>query len=206
MNFTRLKPYHFLLLILCLGVSYACNSQQKNQSDQGEGTEVREPTEDELREIGRVVAIEDGAYPMYSITIDFSRAQMQRSMGFNIEESELDAQGLMALKGKEVEIYYTSELEHTMVDMVVDCESILGESAPDQLEDGTKELFGILSGAESLSGDLPTEITITASDGGSVSLKEFVFDEMVQANGKEVTVYYITSGVDMITLLRELKD
>ncbi len=203
---TKFRPVLLLLLSAVLLWNCTSKSKSKEQTDNTEQTETREPTDDEIQEIGRVVDIEDGAYPMFSVTIDFTRIKLQYSFGFNVEESPLDVEGLYALKDKDVKVYYTSELENLIVDIVYECESLLGEDAPDQLEEGTKEVTGILSGAESLSGDLPSEITVTPEGGEGVVIKEFITEEMTAVNGKEVTIYYYSSGVTTITYLEELKD
>jgi hypothetical protein len=64
---------------------------------------------------------------------------------------------------------------------------IEGEAASTE---GTRTIEGVLSGADGESGDLPSELTVTASDGTDVTFEAFIEPGMTQANGQTVTLRY----------------
>lgn len=161
----------------------------------------REPTDDEIRELGKIVNIEDGVYPMFIVTIDFPERKMKMNFDLNIESISMDAGSLNELNGKYVKFYYTSELEQNLYDIHAGGSSLLGEYAPEK-DPNMKEITGTLSGAESESGgDLPDKISVTDNNGKKIIFKYYITPEMVTANGKTVTAYYSARGVQTITYL-----
>lgn len=171
-----------------------------------EKSDEREPTDNEIREYGLLTSIEDAPYPMFSIDVEFPEREMTASFLFNVEESPLDMEKLMSLRGKYATIYYTSEEEPDIYDIHRECESLLGEDAFD-ITDADDEITGIISGAESeTTGDLPGKITVTSSDGSSMTFECFITEAMAAANGDEVTVFYATRAMNRITYIKASED
>tara|TARA_R110002072_G_scaffold71681_1_gene171713 strand:- start:1885 stop:2559 length:675 start_codon:yes stop_codon:yes gene_type:complete len=161
-------------------------------------TKEYEPTDDELREYGIIVDVEDGAYPFYSVTVDFVERNMKQSFTVNIEGFNINSETLEGLKGKYATIYYTSDLENDLSDLHFEGKSLFGEYAPEK-DDNWKQVTGILSGATSLSGDLPGEITITDTNGEETTFELYIEDETMKVNGKKVTAYYSLRSSNIIT-------
>jgi len=160
-------------------------------------TKEYEPTDDELREYGMIVSVEDGAYPFYSVTVDFVERNMKQSFTVNIEDFAMNSETLEGLKGKYATIFYTSDLENDLNDLHFEGKSLFGEYAPEK-DDNWKETTGILSGATSLSGDLPGKITITDADGQKTTFELYIEDETLKVNGKKVTAYYSLRATNKI--------
>lgn len=156
-----------------------------------------EPGDDEIREYGRVVAFEDGVYPIFNITIEFPERQIQESFFFNVMEVGVEESSLAGLVDQYITIHYTSELESALVDMQLDGVSLVD----DALETGeVKTMTGVLSGAEAPTmSDLPGSFLITEADGRETRFEYYIPDTMVAANGKTVTVTYITQTRNQIT-------
>lgn len=202
----------FSFLVLSLFILTGCGQgkEQTNTSEPEEqavtALDEREPTDDEIREYGILTEIEDAPYPMFSIDVEFPEREMSQSFLFNVEESPLNMESLMALRGKYATFYYTSDEEPDIYDIHYECESLLGEDAID-ITDADDEITGVLSGAESVSaGDLPDEITITSKDGKAMAFECFITEEMAAGNGEEVTVFFSKRYVNRITYISHSKD
>lgn len=156
--------------------------------------------DDAIPGYGLIQKYQDGAYPMYIVTIDFVEKNYIMDFNLNIEAVSIDSEALSNLVGKYVSFYYTSEWVEEVNDLYFDGKSLSGKYAP-ELDKEWSIIKGTLSGAESLSGDLPSLITITNSAGESMNFEWYVDDEVLKANNKEVTAYYsgraINSIVDM---------
>lgn len=202
MNGSSIFSIFFLLVLFnCNPAKEQSENTKAKAEEQTFKTNQREPTDDEIREFGRLTEIEDGAYPMFSLNLEFPERQTTEGFSLNIESISLDIEGLMAMKGQYATIYDTSDEEPDIYDIHRECESLLGEYAID-INEADKEITGILSGAASISnGDLPDEITITAGDGTEVTFKCFISDEVAAANGDEVTVFYATKYVNNVTYI-----
>ncbi|GAB5525061.1 MAG: hypothetical protein Roseis2KO_29330 [Roseivirga sp.] len=203
----RVLPYFIISLFIL--VSCGQGKQQTNTSAPEEAvseevvsdtTGEREPTDEEIREYGILTSIEDAPYPMFSIDVEFPEREMKMSFLFNVEESPLDMAELVEMEGKYATIYYIFEDDPRIEAIVRECEPIWGEIA--QESNGGKEITGVLSGAESVSGDLPGTITITAQDGTKKDFKHFIDEAIVAANNEEVTVFYYEHGPGKITYLK----
>jgi hypothetical protein len=157
-----------------------------------------EPSDDDIREYGRIEHVEDSTYPFFEVTFNFVERNMKQTFNLNIEAISLIDSELYKLKGKYATIYYTSELEDDLVDLQLEGTSLFGEYAPD-MDDRWKKVTGIMSGAESLSGDLPGKITVTDSEGKKIEFALYIDDETLKANGKTVTAFYTTEGVNKVT-------
>lgn len=197
------KPYIFLSLLIILA---SCSSKkttdtQETETDTQEVADgEREPTDEEIREYGILTEIEDAPYPMFSVDVEFPERQSSASFIFNVEESPLDMAALIAMKGKYATIYYIIEDDPRIEAIVLECEPVYGEISPES--NGGKEITGVLSGATSVSGDLPGTITITASDGTQKEFKLYIDEGVIAANDEEVTVFYYEYSTSKITYLQ----
>lgn len=201
------KPYILLSLLIILA---SCSSKKTTDTQEAETDtqEVadgeREPTNDEIREYGILTSIEDAPYPMFSIDVEFPERQMNMSFIFNVEESPLDMGALLDMKGKYATIYYIIEDDPRIEAIVLECEPVYGEISPESNE--VKEITGVLSGATSVSGDLPGTITITASDGTQKEFKLYIDEAVIAANDEEVTVFYYEHSTSKITYLKAAEE
>lgn len=187
------------LMIICL--SCGNNKQQSQNSDT---VSEREPTDNEIREYGILTSIEDAPYPMFSIDVEFPEREMSMSFSFNVEESSLDMEALMAMKGKYATMYYVIEDDPQIESIVKECEPVWGEINPDS--NGIKEITGVLSGASAVSGDLPGILTITTRDGTVMEFEHFIEDAVVAVNDEEVTIFYYEHYMNKITYLKASED
>lgn len=166
----------------------------------------REPTDDEIREFGLVKEVEDGIYPIFTITIEFPEREMKHS--FNVNHGALSGftGDLFSLIGKYISFYYTEDWENDLIDMHLNGKTLSGESAP-EMDSEWESITGVLSGAEQTTqSDLPSIINVTDIDGNIVNFKYYVEEDMLKANGKEVQVYYSFKGVSNITHISPLED
>ncbi|WP_299211134.1 hypothetical protein [uncultured Dokdonia sp.] len=157
-------------------------------------------TEDEvLQEYGQIENIEDGAYPFFIVTVNFIGSRAKIDLDLNIESMSLDVEGLNKLEGKYATIYYTSELRNNLQDLHYNGTSVFGEYAADYNK-SWDQITGTLKGAGTVTaGDLPSFISIAGNEGENLDFEVFIDDEMVKANGKTVTVFYVTDVVNIIT-------
>ncbi len=149
----------------------------------------REPTDDEIREFGILTNIEDGQYPQFTLTVEFPDRHSEADFNLNIESIPQSVAALNALKGKYVTIYYTDSEENMLMDIHFKGKTLYGQYAP-EMDDGYKQITGVLGGADHESGDTPSEIWITSPEGKKMLFKEFVTKEIMAKNGKTVTGYY----------------
>jgi hypothetical protein len=158
-----------------------------------------------IREYGKVVKLEDGAYPMYIVTIDFVERNFSVDFNLNLEEVNIDGETLNNLPGKYVTFDYTSELIADLNDIHFNGKSLYGKYAP-EMDDTWNRFTGTLSGAESLSGDLPNLVTITNNEGETKNFELYVDDTVMKANGKEVTAYHSERAVNTIVRIEPSED
>lgn len=168
--------------------------------------EEREPTDDEIREFGRIMAIEDGPYPMFVITVEFPERKMKADFNLNIESISLTMSRLQKLKGKYATIYYLSEMKQDLYDIHRNGVSLMGEYAP-EIDPSWKTITGTLIRASAeTDGDLPDVVSVKDKIGNKTSFEFFITAEMVAANEKEVTAFYSEEYVETITYLRASGD
>lgn len=195
----------YILLLVTVEIS-SCQPGAKKPIRGAVTFADREMTGDEIRETGRISRIEDSGYPMFLVTVEFPERLMQIDFNLNAESIGLDPGELAKLKGKYVVLYYLSETEQNIFDIHFKGKSLLGEYAP-ETDPSWETITGILKGATTeTAGDLPDEIFVTDSNGVKFTFKYFITPEMVAVNGKRVTVWYSSYGVQTITYLRALKD
>ena len=155
------------------------------------------PSDDELVDYGTIEKIEEGAYPLYTVTINFFRSKHTIDFKLNIEDVTIDSNALLNSKGKNAKVYYTSEFVNDLSDIYFNGKSLSGEYAP-EIDEEWKKMTGTLSGAENLSGDLPSKIYVTDSEGTKLEFEWFIDDDVISANEKEVTIYYTTKAESII--------
>jgi hypothetical protein len=86
--------------------------------------------------------------------------------------------------------------------MLLNNNTVLGLDAIEISED-LKTVTGILSGANAeTTSDLPTKIMITTKSGEKFDFELYINEEMVVANGKEVTAYFDINGRQEITFIK----
>lgn len=166
----------------------------------------RGPTDDEIREFGLISNIEDGVYPMYTVTIEFPRREFQMDFNLNMEYANIKPKSIDQLIGKYASFYYTSELENNLMDMHFQGQSLMGDYAP-EMTDNWKKVNGILSGAEKPTiSDLPGTISVSNKLGEVFEFEYYVDEMMLKANDTEVIAFYALRGVENITYLRVSED
>ncbi len=166
---------------------------------------LRNPNDDILSEFGKVVSVEDGAYPMFSVSIEFPKRDMQVSFSLNVEAVAIDPSDLTKMVGEYVSINYTSELETDLADMLLDGVSLVGNT--DGIQEHWVEITGVLDGADAPTmSDLPGMVYLDVTGHDRMSFEYYITDEMVAANGKEVSVYYVSQGKNKITKIEVSKE
>jgi hypothetical protein len=172
-----------------------------------QGDEYNPEEDDEaIREYGLIKQFEDGAYPMYIVTVEFpERRGMIMDFNLNIEAVNITGETLNNLPGKYVTLYYTSDLVDELNDIHFEGKSLYGKYAP-QMDDSWNQFTGTLSGAKSLSGDLPNLIGVTDSLGETRNFELYVDEAVQKAEGKEVTVYHSVRGINTITYIEPSKN
>ncbi len=162
--------------------------------------------DDDIREFGRVVTVEDGVYPMFVVTVEFPERGFQESFNLNVEAVTTDVAALSGMAGKYATIHYTSDLETYLMEMKFGEQFLLGGSAGD-VQSEWKTITGILGDAESESmGDLPDKVSVKDAEGNRLSFDEYIPPEMVLANGKTVTAYYTLRTNNVITKIMPVEE
>lgn len=173
-------------------------TSEEEEPDAPVGFTVREPNDDELNEFGMITDMEDAGYPLYNVTIAFPERGSSNNFSLNAEEAALSHEASAYLE-KYATIYYESEESTEVLDVIFNGQSLLGEYAPEDHE-GLESFTGILRGASSASGDLPSELKVEGED-STLSFEYFVDEPTMTANDQSVTIYYYTRYVDVITYL-----
>jgi len=194
----HLKNIYFLLFLSLIIAS--CTSAPKQENEEAPETNTLEDSTDEddeqLTEYGLIQAVEDGAYPMYTVTVEFPERKMIQTFNLNAEELEPRIEQWGSLVGKYASIKYTSTLDPHLIQITKDEKMILGST---KIDPKWNLITGTLSGAvEITSSDLPSTIRVS-NEKGNVSFNYYVDDELVAINNTEVTAYYILRPNHTIT-------
>jgi|AntRauTorckE5430_2_1112549.scaffolds.fasta_scaffold05945_2 hypothetical protein len=195
----------YLLLLLSLIIA-SCTSAPKQENEEAPETEEAQETntledsadeDDELLTgYGLIQAVEDGAYPMYIITVNFPKQKMIQTFNLNAEELEPRIEQLGSFVGKYASIKYTSTLDPYLIQIKKGENMILGNT---EIDPKWKLVTGTLFGAaEITSSDLPSTIRVSNEE-ENVSFNYYVDDELVAVNNTEVTAYYILRPNHTIT-------
>lgn len=157
--------------------------------------DTSQAADEQITETGLITAVEDGAYPMYSVTMEFPKAHLTQTFSLNVESPSVDTSALEKAVGQYVTFNYTSTLENDLLKMELNGKPIL-----DGWKDASlKKVTGILSGADKITeSDLPSLVTVTDQAGTQFHFDYYVPPEMLAANGKEVTAYYAISPKNRI--------
>jgi len=155
-------------------------------------------------EIGTVLSIEDGAYPMFTVEIEFKESGDKTMFSLNMEGADVDRTNFYDMVGKRVRVGYTSAEETDLAAMFHGDKAILGSK--DYIPEHWIETAGVLEGADAVSnGDLPDEIYVQVTGHDRMKFEFFIPEEMVAVNGEFVTVYYVTRTRNRITKLQLAK-
>ncbi len=211
-------PKYIALTFVTVWMAFACSPKtsedkteatEEEQSDAKEvveepvGFQPREPNDDELNEFGLISELEEAGYPLYNVTLSFPERGMSSNFSLNVESASLSHE-ISMFRDQYATIYYESEESNEVLDIIFNGRSLLGEYAPED-HDGLENLTGVLRGASSVSGDLPGKLTVEGED-GTLAFEYFVDEATMTANDQQVTVYYYTRYVDVITYLELSKD
>lgn len=214
-----MKHIYSLLFLSFIISLIGCKPEQKKESKKKEIKEIvtdtianqentskdYTPTDDDIREYGLIEKVEDATYPFFEVTFNFVERNMKMDFNVNIESISLTDRDLNNLQGKYATLYYTSDLVNDLVDLHYEGKTLFGEYAP-EMDASWKKITGIMSGAESLSGDLPSKIQVTDSDGQKIVFELYIEDDTMKANGKTVTAYYTLHGVNTVTHIEASED
>lgn len=183
------------------GVQLSTQKDSVGQSDQLSTATMN------ISETGMLKQVEDSGYPFATVTIEFRERKFSAFFTINLEEVKSVTFGdLNAHIGKYVKFTYNSETSLALLDVFVDSRSIFGSELSPEGE-SIKSIEGILNGAEEVTaGDLPGEVSITASDGKKLNFKFFVTPELVAVNEKKVTGFYDERTLNTITSIEFIKD
>lgn len=153
-------------------------------------------------EFGLVKTIEDGAYPMYSVTIEFPKRGFEETFNLNIENTFIEVPYLLHSKGKYVSFNYTSILENSLFELEYNGKTLLSDMA---VEPRWAKITGTLSGAQAETmSDLPDIISVTDPSSTSYEFPYYIIPSIVEANGQQVTAYFDTFTNNTILSLKIL--
>lgn len=165
--------------------------------------DFRQPAAGETRVDGRVIEVEDGGYPQFTVTVQPEGDGAQLLLYLNAEAEGLDLGGTQPAEFRDgpATVYYVTEDELNLLDLRLDGQT-LTEATGEPLAGGDS-ITGVLSGADAVTGgDLPDLITVTDAGGQARSFEYYITDAIVAANGRQVTAYYSAGQRKRITLMR----
>jgi hypothetical protein len=123
---------------------------------------------------------------------------MRVSFTLNAEAVAVDLNALYTHIEKTISIDYVSESVMNVVEMQWESGFINGTENRDELRD-YKSASGIMGGATVTMGDLPGTFYLEDAEDNRTYFEEFVTDDMVAGNGRQVTVFYTESYQNIIT-------
>lgn len=154
---------------------------------------AREAGANEVAVTGAVSRIEDGGYPMATVTVERD-GQAPLSLTINQEDVDLGGKAASDFQGKVTAVIYSTAPQN-------DLKSIA--AARPNAPAAAGAVTGVLSGAEAVSaGDLPDTLVVTDAAGKAVEFPYFITPEIVALNGKQVTAVYETSPQNRIVYMR----
>jgi hypothetical protein len=150
-----------------------------------------------------ITAVTDAGYPMFAVTATVPGQPAPLELLLNAEAADLGGVEPAALAGKSVTLGYVTKDEPSLVDIRADGHSLLGAAAPKSDDPAWTVVTGTLGGAAApTAGDLPDTIEITDAQGVTHAFEYFITPEIVVANGKQVTGYYVTGAVNRVTSIK----
>lgn len=151
----------------------------------------------------------DAGYPMYALEVGAAGGTAGDEVNLQVLTLDSGAGGpvdpavIQPLVGQAVTVRYSVTAGTQMTDILVNGASVLlpVEGGPGPAA-GTRTIEGVLSGAEGESGDLPSSLTVTASDGTAVTFDAFIEPGMSRANGRTVTLQYVDDvNIELATIV-----
>jgi hypothetical protein len=155
---------------------------------------------------GVLSTLDDAGYPMFWAVITPAGGPPAAAL---INNEDIKAPGeVTALKGKTVKAMIDVRTESDLVQLTVAGKPIYEmERAPDTpfiAPEGAKTITGKVSGA-TVSGDLPTMVTITAKDGTKAVTRAFLTEGQTVKDGATATAMYVENQSAYITAIDEVK-
>ena len=150
----------------------------------------------------------DAGYPMFAMEVGAAGGAAGDEANLQVLTLDPDAGGpadpatIQPLVGQAVNVRYSVTAQMQMTDILLNGASVLlpVEGGPGPLA-GTRTIEGVLSGAEGESGDLPSSLTVTASDGTAVTFDAFIEPGMAGANGRTVTLQYVDDvNIELVSI------
>lgn len=146
-------------------------------------------TSDEFTMHGTLVSVEDSGLP-YVFNVVIETEQGTEYLNYEGEYGDLDK-----FLNKKVVVKYDEIFSTRVADLICNGVSNDGEYSALAAEGGTPPAnWGMITGtfqASDVSGDLPSEITITTTEGETHTLETFVYEETMDWNGQTVTAYVV---------------
>jgi hypothetical protein len=203
---TNQYPKNMHLLLLLSLIIASCTSAPKQKTEQAPETQKAQESntldnsadehDELLTEYGLIQSVEEGAYPMYTITVNFPKQKMIQTFNLNAEELEPRIDQLGSFVGKYASIKYISTLDPYLIQIIKGKNMILGST---KIDPKWKLVTGKLFGASEItSSDLPGTIRVS-NEAENISFKYYVNDDLVAINNTEVTAYYILRPNHTIT-------
>ncbi len=180
-------------------------TQDRNAHDVNFDLTLETDSDETLTEFGIISDIEDGAYPMFSANMEFPERNMVIPFTINIEALSLSPGELTALEGQYVSIDYTSTLEKNVYEMEIESGFLMGTTDRQYLKD-LKTVRGIMGGAQVTMGDLPGSFYLEDAENNRIYFTEYVTDEMMAGDGRNVIIYYDTRTQNTITKITKAQD
>jgi hypothetical protein len=155
---------------------------------------------------GILSTLNDAGYPMFWAVITPATGAPAAAL---VNNEEIKATGeVTALKGKTVKAMIDVRTEADLVQLSVAGKPVFemerGPDTPFIAPDGAKTITGKVSGA-TVSGDLPSMVTITANDGTKAEARAFLTEGQAVKDGATVTAMYVENQSAYITEIAELK-
>lgn len=161
----------------------------------------RSGADDILTEIGILSSVEDGAYPIYSITLEFPEREMWASFTVNVEAVAVDTNALYEHVNETISVDYTSDIDLSIIEMELESGFLNGTENREDLRD-YKSASGLMQDASVTMGDLPGTFYLEDAEDNRTYFEDYVTEEMVAGNGRQVTVYYYERFVNNVTAIR----
>lgn len=155
---------------------------------------------------GVLSTLDDAGYPMFWAVITPASGAPAAAL---INNEEIKATGeVTALKGKTVKAMIEVRTESDLVQLSVAGKPIYemerGPDTPFIAPEGAKTITGKVTGA-TVSGDLPSEVTITAKDGAKAVTRAFLTEGQTLKDGATATAMYVENQSAYITEIAEAK-
>ena len=188
----------------------ACDAAPASKSTDEAETEipVADGTDEEsasAEKTGLVQQVEDAGYPFFSLLLFADDTGVEEWYWCNVEAMpDMDADALVALEGKMVQLSYSSSTENALLDLRYEGNSVLGVADGD-LPEGLQRLTGILSGTYTYEGgDLPGKISVSDPHEAVAEFEFFVTQEMKDLEGQIVEAWYDVRTINRVQGIRPL--